>query len=847
MKSNITGWLAEYRHPLESAPFALPSAIYFLIKFRADLAHFESRTVRGRMVLYFWWKALGRKDYPDFDWELREQDVAFLHQFDSKTLIAEFPECVALWLRSSAPDVLDPEPLIRALSERRPIAGSGMEEFPRFLDLIINSRPDLRRTLDLSTLAGQLAAMNWWESHGREEYSRLNWTSTAIWRHLNEPAGAPMALGMPAPRFLPMLLAERPDLEPVLTTNTLLGMFACVDWWERHGKQEYPRLSWSTAAIWTGMNEIERIDAQTGLRLPLFLETLLAERTDLPISMRIDSVTGLFECANWWERHGRHEYSKLAWSTTPLWDYLNAVVNDAMAVLRLPRFLSVLSDLRADLRSAMHTDTVSGQLACCEWWNSHGHNEYPMLEWSEGGQWEQLLEPYRAEGLPTPLPRFLYALWLERSDLRAVFDLSDKESVCGLVRWWQSNGRGEYNALAGAVVQFDIQRDQYVGTATQRLGAPPFGVNIVGFPQGSLGLGEDARTAAHVFERLSVPVVLVNAPMVGPEKRDHSVDHLLSVDLRYGVTLFCLPPPEMIRLALEGGRRIIDSNTYKIGAWPWELPHWPQAFGQVHGFVDEIWAQSRFVETVYTRLGHSRVVHMPMAVEIPKPVNPDRQRFGMAEDRFLFYLMFDGNSWLSRKNPIAGVQAFQKAFGSDNEPVGLVIKAMNVRDSDPTWQGVLRMAEVDPRIQIVSEHMSRQDSVDFMAACDAYISLHRSEGFGRVIAEAMGLGQPVVATNFSGNVDFCDPQTSYLVDGELVPLRAGEYLFNEGQYWCDPDVSIAAQQLRRLYEIPEERARIAAAGQERIKDCYSLAAVARIYEARLKDIVAAGAVPGSPQ
>ncbi|MGX6571139.1 glycosyltransferase family 4 protein [Cupriavidus necator] len=844
MKSNITGWLAEYRHPLESAPFALPSAIYFLIKFRADLAHFESRTVRGRMVLYFWWKALGRKDYPDFDWELREQDVAFINQFDSKTLIDEFPECVALWLRSSTPDVLEPEPLIRALSERRPIAGSGIEEFPRFLDLIINSRPDLRRTLDLSTFAGQLAAMNWWESHGREEYPRLNWSSTAIWLHLSEPAGVPMALEIPAPRFLPMLLAERPDLKPVLTTNTLLGMFACVDWWERHGKQEYPRLIWSTAGIWTGMNEIERIDAQTGLRLPRFLETLLAERPDFPLSMTTDSLRGLFECANWWERHGRHEYSKLAWSTTPLWNYLNGVADDPQAILRLPRFLAVIFDMRPDLQKAMQLGTFTGQLACYEWWSQYGRNEYPMLEWSADGQWERLLEPYHARGSLHPLPKFLYALWLERPDLHASFDLSNVEGIRGLVQWWQSSGSKECKALTGLDVQLDDERAEYVGAATQRFGMLPFGVNIVGFPQGSLGLGEDARTAARVFERLSVPVVLVNAPMVGPAKRDHSADHLLSADLRYGVSLFCLPPPEMVRLALEGGRRIINSNTYRIGAWPWELPHWPQAFGEVHGFVDEIWAQSRFVDAVYKRLGHSRVVHMPMAVEIPEPVNPDRQRFGMAEDRFLFYLMFDGNSWLSRKNPIAGVQAFQKAFGSDNEPVGLVIKAMNVRDSDPTWQGVLRMAEADPRIQIVSEHMSRQDSVDFMAACDAYISLHRSEGFGRVIAEAMGLGQPVVATNFSGNVDFCDPQTSYLVDGELVPLRAGEYLFSEGQYWCDPDVSIAAQQLRRLYEIPEERARIAAAGQERIKDSYSLAAVARAYETRLKAIVAEGGVPG---
>jgi glycosyltransferase involved in cell wall biosynthesis len=123
-----------------------------------------------------------------------------------------------------------------------------------------------------------------------------------------------------------------------------------------------------------------------------------------------------------------------------------------------------------------------------------------------------------------------------------------------------------------------------------------------------------------------------------------------------------------------------------------------------------------------------------------------------------------------------------------------------------------------------------------MACCDAYISLHRSEGFGRVIAEAMALGQPVVATNFSGNVDFCDEQTAFLVDGELVPLRPGDYLFHEGQYWCDPDVEIAAGQIARVFGDADMRQRIAKAGRARIERDYSMAAVAHAYAQRLNEI-----------
>ena len=362
------------------------------------------------------------------------------------------------------------------------------------------------------------------------------------------------------------------------------------------------------------------------------------------------------------------------------------------------------------------------------------------------------------------------------------------------------------------------------------------GVNLVGFARGVLGLGEDIRMATMACQRASMPVAVIDAPIPGPVKEDDTLNALLVKNLTYSMSVFFLPPQEMIRLAIQGGANLINSNAYNIGAWPWELPNWPSAFNQVHELVDEIWAQSRFVGSVFQRVTDKPVTYMPMAVAIPTPLNYSRDRFTFPKSNFLFFMMFDGNSWLSRKNPLAGVQAFIKAFPPNTSGVGLVIKAMNINIVDSQWQALLNLVDNDPRVFIVNNKMHRQDSIDLMACCDAYISLHRSEGFGRVIAEAMLLGKPTIATNFSGNVDFCNSATSYLVDGELVPLRKGDYIFYEDQYWCDPDVTIASEKMLQLFEDKSGRDRIALAGQHHIKSYHSITAVACAYAARFGEI-----------
>jgi glycosyltransferase involved in cell wall biosynthesis len=407
--------------------------------------------------------------------------------------------------------------------------------------------------------------------------------------------------------------------------------------------------------------------------------------------------------------------------------------------------------------------------------------------------------------------------------------------LIAFLEWWDETGINEYPKF-GAIRFNDIAKEM---NGVQLANKPylEFGVNVVGFSQSILGIGEDARMASIALEINNIPTVNIKAKLNGPEASfEYYKRFNFSKTPKYSVSLFCLPPIEMVRLAVEGGRDLIEMQNYKIGAWPWELPYWPNFLHPIKYFVDEIWAQSEFVYQCFSRLDGSTVYKVPMIVSIPEPIETSRDFYNLNKNAYVFYSLFDGNSWLSRKNPLAAIYAFQKAFKDQSKCVQFVIKAMNISSRDPIWGKIVEKSIKDPRIKIISDQMSRQDLINFMNTCDCFVSLHRSEGFGRVLAEAMLLQQPVIATNFSGNTDFCLPSTAMLVDGELLQLKANDYLITEGQYWCDPDVEIASQHMLKLYEDRNFGIDLAKNGKAFIENHYSPDVVAKAYKSRLEMI-----------
>lgn len=238
------------------------------------------------------------------------------------------------------------------------------------------------------------------------------------------------------------------------------------------------------------------------------------------------------------------------------------------------------------------------------------------------------------------------------------------------------------------------------------------------------------------------------------------------------------------------GRRI-------IGYWAWELPKLPQVWLPCFRFVHEIWVPSRF-----TRDAVATATDLPVHV-VPHPL-PDasvtpgmRGKLGLPPDALVVLNVFHLGSAFSRKNPLAAIAAFRRAFGDDPKRV-LAIKLIDNGANLARHELDAAIAGAS-NIRLIEGMLPEADMAGLTAASDIVISLHRSEGFGLVPAQAMALGKPVVATGWSGNLDFMNERNSALVSYSLVPVRDLQGFFDSGdQRWADADIEHAAEWLRQL-------------------------------------------------
>lgn len=343
------------------------------------------------------------------------------------------------------------------------------------------------------------------------------------------------------------------------------------------------------------------------------------------------------------------------------------------------------------------------------------------------------------------------------------------------------------------------------------------GVNIFAYARGQFGLAESARQYARALLAEGYPVAIHDIDMDMPHGMDdRSLDPHIGGETPHGVNLIFVNPDYLEQATASIGReRLGDRHT--IACWFWELEKFPEAWRHALHRVDEVMVSTGFIRRAVAAVTDKPVWNVPLPVDQSPDSGLTRADFGLEEDDFIFLCSFDFNSFLARKNPRAAIDAFRRAFADRRPNVKLLVKSSNGHRHPEKLRVLLNAVGADERIIFRDEVIDREDLGALQRCADAYVSLHRAEGFGLGLAECMRLGKPVIATAWSGNMEFMTSGNSCLVDYQLVPVGEGEYLHHAGQRWAEPDVGHAAKLMRRLVEDPGFAAGIGARAAQDIR------------------------------
>jgi glycosyltransferase involved in cell wall biosynthesis len=342
----------------------------------------------------------------------------------------------------------------------------------------------------------------------------------------------------------------------------------------------------------------------------------------------------------------------------------------------------------------------------------------------------------------------------------------------------------------------------------------PFGVNVAGFAQSIYGIGESTRAFWHVVQESGLPCVLVNVRSTVHSNADATVVQFAR-DNPYRVNLMTFSFDYSRRFYRDMGRKFF-AGRHNIGLWYWEQEQFPARWHSSFDYYDEIWVPTEFTRAAIAEFSPIpvRKITYPFRLHEAEAVR-DRHRFGLREDDYVFLFNFDFYSTTHRKNPGAVIAAFRRAFG-DADGAVLVLKSINAQH-DPAGRAQLAREAAGANVIFLDAHLPTADVHSLFASADCYVSLHRSEGLGLGMAQAMYLGKPVIATAYSGNLEFMDSDSSLLVDYTMTELHEDAGAYERGSRWADPDVEHAATFMRWAYEHRAESEALGRRGAETVR------------------------------
>lgn len=344
-------------------------------------------------------------------------------------------------------------------------------------------------------------------------------------------------------------------------------------------------------------------------------------------------------------------------------------------------------------------------------------------------------------------------------------------------------------------------------------------LNFISHTRGEFGIGEISRRLMALLSAAGIQLNLVPFEL-NKSRNQYNLMRETGAWAENSRTISCVNADQIG--SLISNFKISPKNTYShIGFWSWELEDFPIQYKSASKLLDEIWTLSSFAQDSISKTADTLVRTVRVPVPIPKTkTSVKREDFGVRKNTFLVTSSFDFNSDTERKNPAAVISAFTKAFPKPNLAT-LIIKSINGHYHPSRNEELQDLAQSRPDIIFLDGHMNHYVNQGLLELADVYVGLHRSEGYGLNLADAMARKTAVVATGYSGNLDFMDDLSSILIPYEKVDVQnyAGIRVASQ---WANPDIEYAASKLRFLFENPTQTESLANLGHLKIKKEHSL-------------------------
>jgi glycosyltransferase involved in cell wall biosynthesis len=595
--------------------------------------------------------------------------------------------------------------------------------------------------------------------------------------------------------------------QPVNGSQPPLPRLALVLWDHREDLQHFFARPWKEDSFrfahWFAGSAAapELIDPAFTADLSLFLNqsgNLAAER-----ARQDRTLSGLVSLL---EPHSSGEAEKLAPGEV---DWLTADAGlDPRQRPRVPRLAMEIHRRRSDLLRAFPDPLGADRESLALWYSTFGRYEY------------QLPDPVVLPVLRTlPLRKQAWArLWWQRQAGRM---RAEAALQAGL------------SAAAAAPLNPGARAAVRKATALAYPSSTCQGMNVIGWAAAPTGVGEACRGSLAALEEAGISSALW-ALDGRADGAPGAVADGAGQGLPFEVSLYHVNADMMATIQ----RRLPRSLTvgrYRIGYWFWELAHFPLGFAEAFRHVDEVWAPTRFCLEAFRPISPVEVRWMPPCVVPTEAVPADRSALGIDPEAFLFFFAFDALSVPERKNPLGLLAAFAEVARKSPRPVHLLLK-VNHATVEPAYMQNLRSHSEGLPVTLLTSTLSREDLNGLTAACDALVSLHRSEGLGLPLIEAMYLGKPVIATGYGGVTDFLDDETGFPVRYRLTTLERPQGPYPVGAVWADPDVEHAASLMLALIEDPQSAAPKIEAARRRVEAIYAPEAAGERFQCELARI-----------